>query len=91
MSERTFPRGLTLNNVAERYETHVRVTYDLIELSSGKTIKHDVEAVEITYAPTDQPYAGIASQQDAQQRAADEAAQRIRIDLAVFFANRAKP
>ena len=91
LSERTFSRGLTLANVAERYESHLRVTYELVELSSGKIIKTAVEPVEVTYAATDQPYAGIAAEQDAQQRAADEAAQRIRIDLAVFFANREKP
>lgn len=90
VTERTFPRGLTLNNVAERYETHVRVSYDLIELATGKTIKSDVEPVEVTYGSTNQPYAGVAAQENAEERAADEAAQRIRIDLGVFFANRAK-
>ena len=30
VTERTYPRGLTLNNVAERYESHIRVAYDLI-------------------------------------------------------------
>jgi LPS-assembly lipoprotein len=91
ISERTFPRGLTINNVAERYEGHVRVTYELVDLSTGKTIKSDVDPVEVTYASTNQPYAGVAAQEDSEQRAADEAAQRIRTDLAVFFANRAKP
>jgi LPS-assembly lipoprotein len=91
VNERTFSRGLSINNVAERYESHLRVTYELIDLTSGKTIKSDVEPVEVTYASTSQPYAGLAAQQDAEQRAADEAAQRIRTDLAVFFANRATP
>ena len=91
IAEHTFPRGLTVNNVAERYEGQLRVTYDLIDLSTGKTIKSDVVPVEVTYASTTQPYAGIAAQEDSEQRAADEAAQRMRIDLAVFFANRAKP
>jgi len=90
-AERTFPRGLTINNVAERYETHLRVTYQLIELSTGKTIKSDVVPVEVTYASTNQPYAGVAAQQDAEQRAAADAADRIRLELAVFFAGRAKP
>jgi len=91
VTERTYPRGLTLNNVAERYESHIRVAYDLIELSTGKTIKSSVEPVEVTYGSTNQPYAGIEAQQNAEERAADEAAQRIRIDLGVFFANRAQP
>ena len=91
LSERTFPRGLTINNVAERYESQLRVTYSLVDLATGKTIKTDVVPVEATYASTSQPYAGVAAQQDAEQRAADEAAQRIRIALGVFFADRAKP
>ena len=91
VTERTFPRGLTLNNVAERYETHVRVAYQLIDLASGATIKSDVEPVEVTYASTNQPYAGVAAQQNAEERAADDAAQRIRVDLGVFFAGRSKP
>jgi LPS-assembly lipoprotein len=91
ITEHTFPRGLTLNNVAERYEGHLRVAYTLIDLSTGKTIKSDVEAVEVSYASTTQPYAGVAAEQDSEQRAADEAAERIRTNLAVFFANRAKP
>ena len=91
VTERTFPRGLTLNNVAERYETHIRVSYELIELATGQTIKAAVEPIEVTYASTNQPYAGVSAQQNAEERAADEAAQRIRIDLGVFFANRAKP
>jgi len=91
LSERTFPRGLTINNVAERYESQLRVTYSLVDLATGKTIKTDVVPVEATYASTSQPYAGVAAQQEAEQRAADEAAQRIRIALGVFFADRAKP
>ena len=91
LSERTFPRGLTINNVAERYESQLRVTYSLVDLATGKTIKTEVVPVEATYASTSQPYAGVAAQQEAEQRAADEAAQRIRIALGVFFADRAKP
>jgi LPS-assembly lipoprotein len=56
-------------------------------------LTHGVDPVEITYAETEQPYAGIAAQQDAQQRAADTSAQHIRVDLAEYFASHppAKP
>ena len=91
ITERTFPRGLTIANVAERYESHLLVNYEPIDLGTGKTLTKNQDSVEVTYPSTDQPYAGVAAQQDADQRAADEAAQRIRVDLAVFFANRAKP
>lgn len=91
VAERSFSRGLTLNNVAERYESHLRVTYELIDLATGKTVKSAVEPIEITYAATDQPYAGLSAEQDADQRAAEQAAQRIGIDLAAYFANPSKP
>ena len=89
--ERTFSRGLTLNNIAERYEDHLRVTYDLVDISTGKTLKSAVEPIEITYAATQQPYAGLAAEQDAEERAVDQAAQRISLDLAAYFAGKSKP
>ena len=73
-------------------ETHIRVTYTLIDLATGATIKSAVEPIEVTYASTNQPYAGVAAQEDAEQRGADEAADRITsIWLSSSFANRAKP
>jgi LPS-assembly lipoprotein len=46
--------------------------------------------VELTYDSADQPYASISAQQDAQDRAAEEAARRIELELAVWLANGAK-
>jgi LPS-assembly lipoprotein len=54
-------------------------------------IKTGVEPIELSYAAAEQPYAGIAAQEDAEVRAASEAADRLRVTLAVFFANRNKP
>ena len=42
--------------------------------------------VEVTYDSADQPYASIAAQQDAQDRAAEEAARRIQLELAAWLA-----
>jgi LPS-assembly lipoprotein len=42
--------------------------------------------VELTYDSADQPYASIVAQQDAQQRAAQEAARRIQLELAGWLA-----
>ena len=83
--EHGYSRGLTINNVARRDENHVTVTYSLVDLVGGKVIKTGSAPVEVTYPVADQPYAGVAAQQDAQQRAAAEAAQRIRVDLAAYF------
>jgi LPS-assembly lipoprotein len=84
--ERRYSRGLTVDNVAQRYENHITITYELVDLVGGKTLKAGFEPVEITYAASDQPYAGVAAQQDAQERAAADAAQRIRTDLGAYFA-----
>ena len=92
VSERIFPRGLNVNGVAERYEMHVRVDYSLVGVDDpAKVLIHGIDPVEVTYAETAQPYAGISAQQDAQQRAAATAAQHIRVDLAEYFASHQKP
>jgi LPS-assembly lipoprotein len=44
--------------------------------------------VLISYDAVDAPYAGIAAQQNSQERAAAEAARRIRLNLAEYFAGR---
>lgn len=91
VQEHQYSRGLQSNGVATRYETHVTVNYRLIELASGKTLKTGVQPIEVSYASSDQPYAGVAAQGDAQVRAASQAADHIRTSLAVYFAGRARP
>jgi LPS-assembly lipoprotein len=83
------PRGLGADNAASRYELSVKVKYQLVEIASEKTVKDGETEVLITYGAIDAPYAGIAAQNASEERAANEAAQRIRLDLAQFFATRA--
>jgi LPS-assembly lipoprotein len=90
VSERRYPRGLRIDNVATLYETHVTVGYQLVEIATGRLIKAGTEPIQVDYDVADQPYSGIAAQQNSQERAAQEAAQRIRIDLAVYFTSLAK-
>lgn len=91
MTERSYSRGLNIANTAKYFEGQLTVRYRLIEIASGKLLKTGVVPVEVTYAAADQPYAGIAAEEDAQKRAAGEAAQRIRIDIAGYFAEKAAP
>ena len=42
--------------------------------------------ISVSYNAVNDPYAGIVAQQDGQKRAAGEAAQRIRLELATYFA-----
>jgi LPS-assembly lipoprotein len=85
--EKRYPRGLRLDNTADRYEAHLIVNYNLVDIGTGKTVTQGSEPVEVSYAAAQQPYAGIAAQQDAEKRAADEAAQRLSMRLGAYFAS----
>ncbi|MBW3616648.1 MAG: hypothetical protein KY446_02685 [Proteobacteria bacterium] len=80
-------RGLRINDVASRYEVLLRVDYSLLSVGGAATpLTQGRAEVSVTYDAPDQPYAGIAAQTDGQERAAAQAAQRIRLDLARWFA-----
>lgn len=84
------PRGLGPDNAASRYELNVAVDWRLTELASKTEVRRGRADVIITYGAVDAPYAGIAAQENGQERAAAEAAQRIRLELAQYFAARAR-
>ena len=90
VAEKRYPRGLRIDNVATLYETHVTVSYQLTELATGRLVKAGVEPIQVVYDVADQPYAGIAAQENSQERAATEAADRIRTDLALYFTSLAQ-
>jgi LPS-assembly lipoprotein len=90
LGEARYPRGVRIDNVATRYEYVLTASYALREVKSQAVAKQGQVRVELTYDSADQPYASIAAQQDAQDRAAEEAARRIEQELAVWLANGAK-
>jgi LPS-assembly lipoprotein len=86
LSEARYPRGIRTDNVATRYEYVLTADYTLANLPGGDVAKRGRVRVEVTYDSADQPYASIAAQQDAQDRATEEAAQRIQLELAAWLA-----
>ena len=80
------PRGTRIDNVATRYEYVLTAAYTLKAAASGAVAKVGSVRVQLTYDSADQPYASISAQQDAQDRAAQEAARRIELELAVWLA-----
>jgi len=86
VDEKRYARGLTFEQVATWYELSVRVSYTLREIASGKALVSGVMPVSVSYNAANDPYAGVVAQQNGQQRAASDAAQRIRIALAAYFA-----
>jgi LPS-assembly lipoprotein len=88
--EARYPRGVRIDNVATRYEYVLTASYALLDLPGRTVAKRGQVRVALTYDSADQPYASIAAQQNAQDRAAEEAARRIEMELAVWLANGAK-
>jgi LPS-assembly lipoprotein len=86
LSEARFPRGIRTDNVATRYEYVLTADYVLANAPGGDIAKRGRVRVELTYDSADQPYASIAAAQDAQDRAAEEAARRIQLEIATWLA-----
>ena len=86
LSELRYPRGVRVDNVATRYEYVLTAAYTLSAPGAGEPLKTGRVRVELSYDSADQPYASVIAQQDAQARAAQEAARRIHLELAAFLA-----
>lgn len=84
-------RGLRVDNVVSRYEVELTVDYRLVSIASGAIAHQGQVEAEVTYDTVDQPYAGLAAQQDGEARVAAEAARRIHLELAQYFARRNEP
>ena len=87
LAENRYPRGVRVDNVANRYELQLIVDYTLTATAGGVVKTGHVQA-SVTYDSADQPYASIAAEQDGQDRAAAEAARQIQLDLASWLAQR---
>ncbi len=85
------PRGLSAADVAQRYDLDVTVKYVLTEIANGHAAHSGQVITQVSYDAANQPYAGIAARQDSQQRAAADAARRIRLDLSVWLASQRSP
>jgi LPS-assembly lipoprotein len=86
IGEARYPRGIRTDNTATRYEYILTADYTLANAPAGDIAKRGKVRVEITYDSADQPYASIMAQQDAEDRAAEEAAHRIEIEVAAWMA-----
>lgn len=86
VNEDRYARGLRVDDVATRYEVALRVEYILTDLRTRRQVKTGAVNANVTYDSPDQPYSGIAAFADGQERAATQAAERIRLDLARWFA-----
>lgn len=81
-------RGLREDNTVSRYEVELPVDYRLIDAATGGLVRAGRVDAQVTYDSVDAPYASIALQQDAEARAAADAARRIHLELASWLAGR---
>ena len=91
VQENRFPLGVRVNNVASRYEINLTVRWTLRDAGTSATLTQGVTPVRISYASADPPYAGVAAQQDGVERAAREAAVRLRQQVARWLAAHPRP
>ena len=89
VDEKRFARGIRIDNVANRYELNMIVTWRLVSTETGVDVRKGVTSAAVTFDSADQPYAAIAAQQDGQERAAAEVARKIQLDLAAWLAGKA--
>jgi LPS-assembly lipoprotein len=72
-----------------RYSYTMAANYELTDIRSGAQVTKGTETTVSAYDVVASPYATLVAQQDAQKLGAHEIADRIRIDLGVYFSNRA--
>jgi len=74
------------NGYITRYSYTMTAEYHLSNVHSGAELTKGIETTVSGYDVVASPYANLVAQEDAQKFAAREIADRIRIDLGVYFA-----
>jgi LPS-assembly lipoprotein len=85
------PQGIALQNDATitRYNNPITARYTLTDLQ-GKVLLSGTETEMSAYNVVQSPYATLVASQDSSKRAAQDIAERIRLDLAVWFRQHGK-
>ncbi len=78
------------NASVTRYNFNLVAHYELSNIHTGAVMDRGTETALSEYDVVSSPYATLVAQQAAQKRATDDIANRIRVQLAVFFHNAAK-
>jgi LPS-assembly lipoprotein len=85
LKQTRFGQGVRVNNIATRYELDLSVSYVLSDGITGEVLTRGSVPVKVSYDTSDPPYATVAANQDAETRAADQAATYVRIALSHYF------
>ena len=82
-------KGLALQENASvtRYSYHLTARYQLFKTGTANVLKKGVIHSLTSYNVVQSPYATVVADKDAQDRAAQDVAERLRTELAVYFLN----
>ena len=89
VQSQTTTGGVTQTAIT-RYNDTLKAEYELVDAKTNAVVTKGIETGLSAYNVLSSPYGTLAVQQDADRRAAEDIADRIRIDLAVWFAQQAK-
>lgn len=90
MTMKITTQGLALltNASVTRYNDTLTVNYTLTDSETGQVVTKGTEIGRSAYNVVTSPYSTLIAQQDADKRAAQDIAERLRIDLGVFLEQR---
>lgn len=84
LKEQHYQVGYRVDDTSTRSELTDNVSF-ILKDRSGKVLLTDSFTETVTYSTSSSPFTGIVSQQNAQQRVATSAAQKIQTSLALYF------
>jgi LPS-assembly lipoprotein len=79
--------GIRVDDVATRYESTVTVNYRLVRASDGAVLTQGARSGVASYDVSDDPYSELTAEERSIERAVEVAADKVRLDLTLFFAN----
>jgi len=86
LQEQTAGVAIRPNASITRYNYTLQARYDLFPNDGSTAVKSGIVSALSAYNVATSPYATVVAEQDASDRAAGDIAERLRVELAVFFA-----
>lgn len=86
LREQTLGVAIRPNASITRYNYTLQARYDLFPTDGTAAVKSGNVSALAAYNVATSPYATVVAEQDASDRAAGDIAERLRVELAVFFA-----
>jgi LPS-assembly lipoprotein len=86
LREQSLGVAIRPNASITRYNYTLQARYDLIPTDGTAVVKSGNVSALAAYNVATSPYATVVAEQDASNRAAGDIAERLRVELAVFFA-----